>query len=134
MPVRFLLDTDIASYAIKHSDPKVRERLRQVDPADVGVSVITEAELRFGLAMYGWGSRLTHSVEKFLAHVDILPWDSKAAQTYATLRAELEREGNLLGAMDMMITAHALAMGCVLVTHDQGFQKVKHLKLADWTR
>jgi len=134
MPVRFLLDTDIANYAIKHSDPKVRERLRQVAPAEVGVSVITEAELRFGVARHALGSRLTLSVEEFLAHVETLPWDSNAAKVYATVRAELEREGNLLGAMDMMIAAHALAVGYVLVTHDQAFQKVRGLKLADWTR
>jgi len=134
MPVRFLLDTDIASYAIKHSDPKVRERLRQVAPSEVGVSVITEAELRFGVARHAPGSRLMLSVEEFLAHVDIVPWDSNAAKTYATVRAELEQEGKLLGAMDMMIAAHALAAGCVLVTRDQAFQRVKGLKVADWAK
>jgi len=66
--------------------------------------------------------------------VETLPWDSNAAKTYAAVRTTLEREGNPLGAMDMMIAAHALAAGCVLVTHDQGFQKVQDLKLADWTR
>jgi tRNA(fMet)-specific endonuclease VapC len=111
----------------------VRERLQNVPFHDVGISVITEAELRFGLARQPATSRLQFTVEEFLQHLAILPWNSNAAKTYATLRAQLENQGSPLGAMDMMIAAHALAAGCVLVTHDQGFQKVKHLKVADWT-
>ena len=134
MPVRYLLDTDIASYIINGSVPKARERLQEVTPDEVGISVVTEAELRFGLARKPEASRLGPIVEEFLAHVETLPWDSNAAKVYATVRATLEREGDLLGAMDMMVAAHALAVGYVLVTHDQAFQKVKQLKLADWTR
>ena len=134
MPVRYLLDTDIASYIINGSVPKVREKLQEVTPDEVGISVVTEAELRFGLARKPEASRLAPIVEEFLAHVETLPWDSNAAKVYATVRATLEREGDLLGAMDMMIAAHALAVGYVLVTHDQAFQKVRGLKLADWTR
>lgn len=134
MPVRYLLDTDIASYVIKNSVPQVRERLRRVPLDEVGISVITEAELRVGVASKPEAARLSFTVEEFLAHVETLPWDSSAAKAYATVRAALEREGKVLGSMDMMIAAHALAAGCVLVTHDQAFQKVKHLKLADWTQ
>src|SRR4051812_46922054 len=134
MPVRYLLDTDIASFAINHRFPKVREQLQRVAFPDIAISVITEAELRFGLARRPSGSRLQFAVEDFLRHASILSWDSDAAQRYASLRANLELDGNLLGAMDLMIAAHALALECTLVTHDQGFQKVKGLKLADWTR
>jgi tRNA(fMet)-specific endonuclease VapC len=134
MPVRYLLDTDIASYIINNRFPGVRERLRKVPVADVGISVVTEAELRFGLARKPDASRLGFAVEEFLAHMETLAWDSSAAKIYATVRASLEREGTLLGAMDMMIAAHALAARCVLVTHDQAFQKIKRLKLADWTQ
>ncbi|HEX4485262.1 MAG TPA: type II toxin-antitoxin system VapC family toxin [Terriglobales bacterium] len=134
MPLRFLLDTDIASYAINNRFPKVREQMKRVPFLDIAVSVITEAELRFGLARRPSGSRVEFAVEDFLHHAEILPWDSRAAKRYATLRTNQEREGSLLGAMDLMIAAHALAVGCTLVTHDQGFQKVKGLRLADWTR
>jgi tRNA(fMet)-specific endonuclease VapC len=134
MPARYLLDTDIASYAINHRFPKVREQMQRVPFLDMAISVITEAELRFGLARQQSGSRVQFAVEDFLQHAEILPWDSHAAKRYATLRAGQEREENPLGAMDLMIAAHALSAGCTLVTHDRGFQKVKGLKLADWTQ
>jgi tRNA(fMet)-specific endonuclease VapC len=134
MPVRFLLDTDIASYAINNRFPRVREQMKRVPFFDMAISVITESELRFKLARRPSGSRLQFAVEDFLEHAEILPWGSQAAKRYATLRAGLEGEGNPVGAMDLMIAAHALSAGCTLVTHDQGFQKVKGLKLADWTR
>lgn len=134
MPVRYLLDTDIASYVIKGNIPRVRERLLRVPMADVGISVITEAELRFGVASKPEAARLGSTVEEFLAHVETLPWDSNAAKTYATVRAALEREGRVLGSMDLMIAAHALAADATLVTHDRGFRAVNRLKIEDWTK
>ena len=134
MSIHYLLDTDIASFIINGRFPKVRERLQGVPVAGVGISVITEAELRFGLARNPEASRLGFVVEEFLARVEILAWDSKVAKIYASLRAAMEREGNLIGSMDMMIAAHALAAGCVLVTHDRGFRRVKGLKIEDWSR
>ena len=134
MSVRYLLDTDIASYIINDRSPKLREKLGEVPMSDLGVSVITEAELRFGLARKPDVSHLAFIIEDFLSRVETLPWDSNAAKTYANLRADLEREGKLLGSMDMMIAAHALATGRVLVTHDQGFRRVRKLRIEDWTR
>ncbi|MGH9512355.1 MAG: type II toxin-antitoxin system VapC family toxin [Terriglobales bacterium] len=134
MSVRYLLDTDIASYIINDRFPKLREKLREVAMSDLSVSVITEAELRFGLVRRPELSHLGVIVEDFLSRVETLPWDSNAAKTYANLRADLEREGKLLGSMDMMIAAHALAAGRVLVTHDEGFRRVKKLRIEDWSR
>ena len=134
MPVRYLLDTDIASYAITGRFPKVRERLLQIPFDEVGISVVTEAELRFGLARNPVDSRLNFGVEEFLNHTIVVPWDSSAAKTYATLRADLERAGKLIGAMDLMIAAQALALDTTLVTHDRGFRKIQNLKIVDWTQ
>jgi tRNA(fMet)-specific endonuclease VapC len=133
MSVRYLLDTDIASYIINDKFPKLREKLREVPMSDVGVSVITEAELRFGLARKPEVSHLGFIIEDFLLRVEILPWDSTAAKTYAHLRADLEREGKLLGSMDMMIAAHALAAESILVTNDHVFRRVKKLRIEDWS-
>ncbi len=98
MSVRYLLDTDIASYIINDRFPKLREKLGEVPMSDLGVSVITEAELRFGLARKPDVSHLGFIVEDFVSRVEILPWDSSAAKTYANLRADLEREGNYSAA------------------------------------
>ena len=134
MAIRYLLDTNIASYLIKEHSAQVRERLRRVPIAEVGISVITEAELRFGAARSVAAVRYKHLVEEFLLRVEILAWDSGAAQHYAALRAAMEDAGTPMGAFDMMIAAQALAKGAVLVTHDRVFQRVKHLKIEDWTK
>jgi tRNA(fMet)-specific endonuclease VapC len=133
MSVRYLLDTNIASYAIKGNIPRVRERLLKIPMAEIGVSVITEAELRFGVLRTPKDS-LRLAVEEFLLRVEILVWDSRAAQHYAALRKIMEDSGTPMGSFDMMIAAHALSAGVTLVTHDRVFQRVKHLKLEDWTK
>jgi tRNA(fMet)-specific endonuclease VapC len=133
MPVRYLLDTNIASYVIKGNLPRVRERLVRVPMAEVGISAVTEAELRFGVARRP-DSRLEIAVEEFLLRVEILPWNAAAAKSYAGLRSALERAGNPMGNLDMMIAAQALAAPAVLVTHDRAFHRVKHLKIEDWTK
>ena len=102
--------------------------------SDVGISVITEAELRFGVARRGAPAHLTLAVEEFLVRVEILPWDSEAAQHYAALRSALEDAGTPMGNLDMMIAAQALAADASLVTHDRVFRRVKDLKIEDWTK
>jgi tRNA(fMet)-specific endonuclease VapC len=134
MAALHLLDTNIASYIIKGSFPSVDRRLGKVPITDVFISSVTEAELRYGLARLPDASRLQSLVEDFLLTVTILPWESEAAKQYAWLRAGLEREGQPMGNLDMMIGAHALAVGAVLVTNDRAFTRVKNLKVADWTK
>jgi len=139
MPVRYLLDTNTASYVIKGNFPRVRERLLRVPMADVGVSVVTEAELRFGIIRRPDAPKLKLAVEEFLLRVEVLPWDSLAAQNYAELRAILESHGQPMGNMDMMITAQALAAKSILVTSDHVFRRIKDLgikemKIDDWTQ
>ena len=134
MPTRYLLDTNMASYVIKGNIPCVRERLLQVPMAQVSISALTEAELRFGVARRPEAARLKTAVEEFLLRVDRLPWDSEAAQHYARVRAALERDGEAIGNLDLMIAAHALAARAVLVTNDRAFRRVSELKIEDWTK
>ena len=134
MPVRYLLDTNAASFVIKGNFPRVRERLLKVPMAEVGISTVTEAELRFGVARKPGAIRLKTAVEEFLLRVEALSWDSDAAQQYAQVRAELERSGKPMGNLDLMIAAHALSAKLVLVTHDHVFRRIKRLKVEDWTK
>ena len=131
--VRYLLDTNTVSYILKGNVPRVRERLVKVPMAQVAISVITEAELRFGVARRPEATRLKIAVEEFLLRVAVLPWDSEAAKRHAQIRAALESAGEPMGNLDMMIAAQALAAGVVLVTSDQVFRTVKGLKSVDWT-
>jgi tRNA(fMet)-specific endonuclease VapC len=134
MPVRYLLDTNTASYVIKGNFPRVRERLMKTQMAEVGISVITEAELRSGVARKPAAVKLRTAIEEFLLRVETLPWDSEAAQQYGQIRAALERVGQPMGNLDMMIAAHALACQVVLVTHDHVFRRIKQLKIEDWSK
>jgi tRNA(fMet)-specific endonuclease VapC len=134
MPVRYLLDTNTVSYIIKGNRPRVRERLLRSAMAEVGISVITEAELLFGLARRPDATKLKIVVEEFLLRVEVLPWDSGAAQQYARIRATLESSGEPMGNLDLMIAAQALAAGFVLVSSDTVFRKVKGLKIEHWSK
>jgi tRNA(fMet)-specific endonuclease VapC len=73
-------------------------------------------------------------VEEFLLRVDVLSWNSEAAQHYARIRAALEKDGEPMGNLDLMIAAHARAEEAVLVTHDHVFRRVKGLKVEDWSK
>jgi tRNA(fMet)-specific endonuclease VapC len=134
MPVVFLLDTNISSYVIKGNFPRVRERLLRVPIREIGVSVITEAELRFGVARVPNAEKLALAVEEFLLRVEVLAWDSTAARRYARLRAALEESSEPVGNLDLMIAAQALAVEATLVTNDRVFRRIKGLRIEDWTR
>jgi len=134
MAVRYLLDTNTASCVIKGNFPRVREHLLKVPMAEVGISSVTEAELRFGVARIQGARNLQVAVEEFLLRLEILAWDSACAREYAHLRASLERSGEPMGNLDMMIAAQALAAELVLVTHDRVFQRLKGLRIEDWSR
>jgi len=134
MAVRYLLDTNTASYIIKGNFPRVRERLLKIPMAEVGISVVTEAELRFGVARRPEATILKRVVEEFLLRVESLAWDSEAAGEYARIRALLEKHGSPMGNLDLMIAAQAVAAGVVLVTRDHVFRRVRGLRVEDWSR
>ncbi len=132
---RYMLDTNTASYIIKGEPVAIREHLLKVPMANVCISAITEAELLRGVAKKPEAKRLAVVVKEFLLRVDILPWDSDAAEAYANLRTACENEGKPLGAMDMLIAAHSVAAETVLITNDKAFYNVQHfLQLEDWTK
>ncbi len=134
MAVRYLLDTNTCSYIIKGNRPHVRDNLMKVPLSDVGISAVTEAELRFGVVRLPEARKLALIVEEFLLRLEILPWASDEARLYARLRATLEREGHSLGNLDMMIAAQALAADALLVTSDRAFKRVNGLRIDNWTR
>lgn len=132
---RYMLDTNTASYIIKGEPVEIRQHLLNVPMASVCISAITEAELLRGVAKKTGAKRLSAVVKEFLLRVEILPWDSDAAEAYASLRTACENEGMPLGAMDMLIAAHSVATGAILITNDRAFYNVQHLlNLEDWTK
>ena len=133
MPL-YMLDTNTASYIIKGTPAAARKHLIEVPMESICISSITQAELLHGVAKKPEARHLPKVVKEFLIRVEILPWDSNAAKAYARLRASCEREGKPLGTMDILIAAHAAAVGAVLVTNDKAFRIIKpHLPIEDWT-
>lgn len=128
----YLLDTNIVSYLIK-GDRAACARLLAVPIHNVVVSVVTEAELLFGVAKRGNPVELQAKVSAFLERAAVLPWTSPVAQTYARLRADLERKGMVLAPLDRMIGAHAVSVGAILVTRDQVFGQIPDLQVERWT-
>ena len=102
--MRYLLDTNAASYLVNKKNAVIERHVRGVRVAELGISAVTEGELRCGAASEG-SAPLDAAVENFLLMVTILPWDSAAAKEYGRLRAELERAGRLLGSLDRLIVA-----------------------------
>ncbi|MBK8815630.1 MAG: type II toxin-antitoxin system VapC family toxin [Methylococcaceae bacterium] len=129
---RYLLDTNIVSHLIKEH-PVVSQRIVKMPMASLGISVITEAELYYGLAKRPEAKRLHLVVEEFLKRVDVLPWDSAIVKNYGFIRAEIERQGKTLAPLDLLIAAHALSVDAVLVTNDKAFNQVGGLTIDDWT-
>jgi tRNA(fMet)-specific endonuclease VapC len=128
-----MLDTNTASSVLK-GKPRVLARLAAETPERVCLSVVTEAELLFGVAKRPEARKLRVAVDEFLAAIEVLAWSSATARRYATIRAELERRGKPLGALDLLIAAHAVQHDAVLVTNDRAFSAVPGLRLEDWTR
>lgn len=130
-----MLDTDTASYVIKGRSPAVESKLAEIPPSLVCVSVITRAELLYGLKRLPANHRLHLGVRQFLRIVRVLPWDAEAADFYAEIRHQLVMIGQPIGEMDMMIAAHSLSVGAVLVTNNtRHFERINlPLTLANWS-
>jgi tRNA(fMet)-specific endonuclease VapC len=132
---RYMLDTNTASYIIKGTNDNIKAHLESVPMASICVSSITQAELLRGVAKKPEAKHLPVIVHEFLLRVEILPWDSHAAKVYAELRTACEKKGKSLGAMDMLIAAHSVSSGAILVTNDKAFYKVgNYLSLENWTK
>ena len=127
----YMLDTNAASTLIRGRVSEGLQNLLMEHSACV--SVITEAELRFGVKRRPDATRLAKAVEAFLQDTPVLPWTSAIAHTYAELRTRMEIQGVGLSAMDMLIAAHAMAAGCALVSADRAFSQVPGLRVIDWT-
>jgi tRNA(fMet)-specific endonuclease VapC len=134
MAIRYLLDTNTVSFHIRQSSDVLKRRLKRTRAEVVGISVITEMELRYGLARNP-KLRIAPLVEAFLAGISIAPMTSDVAPHYAAIRAALESKGRPIGPLDLMIAAHAISLGAVLITSNlEEFRRVPGLDSVDWTR
>jgi tRNA(fMet)-specific endonuclease VapC len=129
---RYMLDTNTASHLFRNH-PIVARRVVAAPMASLCISAITEGELLFGLAKRPDAKRLHLAVREFLRRVDVLPWESATAECYGMVRADMARHGKVLAPLDLLIAAHALSVGAVLVTNDRAFGQMADLHVEDWT-
>ena len=130
--MRYMLDTNICIHAIKNRPASVLAALRAHEPAGIGISSISVAELCFGAEKSG-SSRNLLALQHFLEPLEIADFDMAAAQAYGGLRHLLEKSGTPIGPLDTQIAAHALALGVSLVTNNlREFARVPGLRLENW--
>jgi tRNA(fMet)-specific endonuclease VapC len=132
--LRYLLDTDICSYAIKRKEAALLGRIRDgLIAEEIAISVITRGELLYGLALLPEAISLARAVHAFLDTVPCLDWNKEAASRYAVLRAGQKMSGNPIGYMDTQIAAHALAENLTLVTNNERhYSRFEGLQLVNW--
>lgn len=131
--MKYMLDTNICIGLIRQKSQKLIRRITRCEPGEVGVSSITIAELAFGANKSNQIEQNLSALEQFLLPIEIADFDQQASAVYGALRAYLEREGKVIGAMDMLIGAHALSLGAILVTNNvDEFQRIPKLKVEDW--
>lgn len=136
MTLLHMLDTDTASYVIKGRSPTLETKLAEIPPSRICISVMTRAELLYGLKRLPAGHRLQLGVRQFLRLVKALPWDEDAAGHYAEIRHQLVSTGQPIGEIDMMIAAHSLSAGAVLVTNNiRHYARIEApLTLVNWAQ
>ncbi|TWG79496.1 tRNA(fMet)-specific endonuclease VapC [Cupriavidus gilardii J11] len=130
---RYMLDTNIVSHLLR-GHPAVLARVTAAPMVDLCLSAITGAELMYGLAKRPTAARLARAVDELLRRIEVLPWAPSVMAGYGEIRATLESQGQPMGALDLLIAAHALDSGAVLVTNDQAFHRVPGLVVEDWTK
>ena len=131
--MKAMLDTNICIYIIKRRPQSVLNRFSTFPVGDIGISTITLAELEYGAAKSAQPRKNREALEEFVSPFDLAPFDRDAAEAYGRIRATLERKGLPIGAMDMLIAAHALSLGVNLVTNNEKeFRRVSGLRVENW--
>ena len=132
--MRYMLDTNICIYTIKHKPEKVFQRLQEIDPEDICVSSVTYAELVHGVEKSAAVEKNRLALLMFLANIEILNFDVDAADCYGKIKADLDKKGTPIDPLDMMIAGHAMSMGYAVVTNNvKEFSRVQGLILENWT-
>ncbi len=132
--IKYLVDTNIMGYFVRNSSAALQKRmLAALKKQEVAISAITRAETRFGQALLQPDDKRRRIIDLLLNELPVLPWTLDAADRYGEIAAHLQQTGQPLGEMDTQITAHALALGLPLITHNtRHFKRVPGLRLEDW--
>lgn len=132
--MKFMLDTGICIYLIKKRSASVFQRLQKCDVGDIGISVVTAAELRYGADKSQRPRQNHQALDIFFAPLEIVPFTEDAAVDYGKIRVDLEASGDSIGPLDTLIAAHAKHLNATLVSNNiREFKRVRGLKVENWT-
>ena len=131
--MKLMLDTNICIYIIKQQPITVLKRFLEYQIGDIGISSITLSELRYGVAKSTHQEKNSRALDEFIIPLEVVSFDDEAARAYGNVRAALEKAGTPIGAMDMLIAAHAVSLGIPLVTNNtREFVRIPALTVIDW--
>ena len=131
--MKYLLDTNICIYIIKQRPATVQARFSSLRIGDVGISTITFSELQYGVEKSSFPDRNRQALAQFLLLLEILDYSQDAAREYGKIRAALEKRGQPIGSLDLLIAAHAKAANLILVTNNvKEFARVPDLLIENW--
>jgi tRNA(fMet)-specific endonuclease VapC len=129
----YMLDTNICIYIIKKRPVSLLEKFNSIPMDNLCISVVTYAELEYGVERSSSKKMNQAIVEDFISHLTVAPWDMQAARQYGKIRASLEKKGTPIGNMDLLIAAHALSQNCTLVSNNlREFKRVNNLEYENW--
>lgn len=130
----YMLDTNICIYIIKKKPASVLKRFQKTRISNIGISSITLSELVYGAMKSMNPEQNLLALVQFVAPLGIGAYDDKESHYYGAIRYYLEKQGTPVGALDTLIAAHALSLGCILVTNNEKeFSRVPNLKIENWT-
>jgi len=129
----YLLDTDTCAFILRKSSAVLLARIQTVPLQQQSMSVITLAELLYGVQVSSKKKMNREGVDALVRHVNVLDWTNEAAEHYAEIRADLKKKGQLIGSNDLLIAAHGRSLGATIVTNNvRDFSRVKGLQLENW--
>ena len=131
----YMLDTNICIFLINNKHPEIARKITDIPSEKICVSTITQAELEFGVAKSRKPAKNAQALAKFLSVIRVLDFDTRAAEVYGEIRVDLERRGETIGYMDMLIAAHAKSSGYTIVTNNiREFDRIDGLQVENWVK
>lgn len=133
--MKLMLDTNTCIALIKRKPVHALQKFSEYQVGDIGISVVTLAELRYGVSKSQHQAKNQAALEEFMLPLEVAAFDERATGVYGVLRAALEKQGTPIGPLDTMIAAHALSLGVALVTNNtREFNRVSKLTVVDWIK
>ncbi len=131
--MKFLIDTNICIYIMNKRPPDVIGKFKEIEVGMIAISSITVSELQYGVSKSNFKKQNLTRLEEFLTPFEILSYDQMAAKHYGEIRSMLEKQGHIIGPLDMLIAAHAISRGLILVTNNEKeFKRIQSLKVENW--